>query len=57
MQHWEINDYQGYLPQTIKYQRKGNTIVVENPKEFDKWLGQPPQGRGLFSRLFKSKGS
>jgi len=55
MQHWEINDYQGYLPQTIKYQRKGNTIIIENPKEFDKWLGQRPQARGLLSRLFKSK--
>lgn len=56
MQHWEINDYQGYLPQTIKYQRKGNTIIVENPGEFDKWLGQPPQARGFLSRLFKGKG-
>ncbi len=55
MQHWEINDYQGYLPQTIKYQRKGNTIIVENPKEFDKWLGRPPQSRSILSRLFKVK--
>ncbi|MDP2719745.1 MAG: phospholipase D family protein [Dehalococcoidia bacterium] len=53
MQHWEINDFQGYLPQTIKYQRKGNTIIIDNPKEFDKWLGQPPQSPGLFSRLFR----
>ena len=57
MQHWEINDYQGYLPQTIKYQRKGNTIIIENPTEFDRWLGQPPQARGLLSRLFRSKSS
>ncbi len=55
MQSWEIKDYQGYLPQTIKHQRKGSTIIVENPKEFDRWLGQPPQARGLLSRLFKSK--
>ena len=55
MQHWEINDYQGYLPQTVKYQRKGNTIIIENPKEFDRWLGQPPQTPGLFSRIFKKK--
>ena len=53
MQHWEINDYQGYLPQTIKYQRKGNTIVIENPGEFDRWLGQAPRTPGLLSRLFK----
>lgn len=53
MQHWEINDFVGYLPQTIKYRRKGNTIIVENPKEFDKWLGQPPKARSLLSRFFK----
>ena len=55
MQHWEINDYQGYLPQTVKYQRKGNTIIIENPKEFDRWLGQPPQAPGLLARIFKKK--
>ena len=53
MQHWEINDYQGYLPQTVKYQRRGSTIVIENPREFDGWLG-PPQG--FLSRIF-GKGS
>ncbi|MBI4180768.1 MAG: phospholipase D family protein [Chloroflexi bacterium] len=56
MQLWEIIDYQGYLPQTIKYQRKGNTIIIENPKEFDKWLGQPPK-TGMLSRIFKNKES
>ncbi len=55
MQHWEINDYQGYLPQTVKYQRKGNTIIIENPKEFDRWLGQPLQVPGLLARIFKKK--
>jgi hypothetical protein len=51
MQHWEINDYQSYLPQTVKYQRRGNTIIIENPKEFDAWLGRPERS-GLFNRLF-----
>ncbi|MFC2020722.1 hypothetical protein ACFLU1_02895 [Chloroflexota bacterium] len=51
MQHWELNDYQSYLPQTVKHNRRGNTIIVENPKEFDKWLGRP-QRSGLLSRLF-----
>jgi len=55
MQHWEINDYQGYLPQTVKYQRKGNTIIIENPKEFDRWLGQPPRAPSLLARIFKKK--
>ena len=51
MQHWELNDYQSYLPQTVKHQRRGNTIIVENPREFDKWLGRP-QHSSLLSRLF-----
>jgi len=55
MQSWEVRDYQSYLPQTIKHLRKGNTVIIENPKEFDKWLGQPPN-RGLLSRLFKRIG-
>jgi len=53
MQHWEINDYQSYLPQTVKHQRRGNTIIIENPKEFDKWLGQPAQTPSFLSRMFK----
>ena len=32
----EISAYQGYLPQTVKYQRKGNTIIAESHREFDK---------------------
>jgi len=51
MQPWELNDYQSYLPQTVKYHRRGNTIIIENPKEFDKWLGRP-QRSGFLSRLF-----
>ncbi|MFC2003121.1 hypothetical protein ACFLV4_04165 [Chloroflexota bacterium] len=51
MQHWEINDYQSYLPQTVKHQRRGNTIIVENPREFDKWLGRPEHS-SILSRLF-----
>jgi hypothetical protein len=51
MQHWEINDYQSYLPQTVKHHRRGNTIIVENPQEFDRWLGQPPQRHRFLSRL------
>jgi len=53
MQHWEINDYQSYLPQTVKHQRRGNTIIVENPKEFDKWLGEPAQTSSFLTKLFK----
>lgn len=51
MQPWEINDYQGYLPQTVKHYRRGNTIIIENPSEFDKWLGSP-QKRNIVSKIF-----
>lgn len=53
MQHWEVKALEGCLHHTIKYQRRGNTIVIENPREFDKWLG-PPQR--FLSRIF-GKGS
>ncbi len=52
MQPWEVKDYEGYLPQTVKYKRTGNTLSIENPKEFYKWLGQPPPSRNPISRLF-----
>jgi len=52
MQSWEVNYFQSSLPQTIKSKRKGNTLIIENPAEFQKWLGQP-QPQGLFSRLFR----
>ncbi|HEX77612.1 MAG TPA: hypothetical protein G4O03_04270 [Dehalococcoidia bacterium] len=51
IQHWEINDYQSYLPQTLKCQRRGNTLIIENPSDFEKWLGPPPQRRGWIGRL------
>ncbi|MBI4303297.1 MAG: phospholipase D family protein [Chloroflexi bacterium] len=51
IQPWEVNDYLGYLPQTIKYKRTGSTIIVENPKDFEKWLEQPRQARSLLASL------
>lgn len=55
MRPWEVMDYQGYLPQTIKYTRKGNTIIIENPREFDKWLGKPLKEPLFISKLFGKK--
>ena len=51
IQHWEVNDYQSYLPQTVKCQRRGNTLIVENPSEFEKWLGPSRRRRGWLRRL------
>ena len=50
-QPWEINDYQGYLPQTIKYQRRAKMLIIENPNVFKKWLGPNPHTRSWLDRL------
>jgi hypothetical protein len=38
MQHAEIRGALGHLPQTVKHQLKGKTVVVESPAEFEAWL-------------------
>lgn len=53
MQPWEISYYEGYLSPQIKHRRRGNTLIIETPKEFYTWLGQPPPARRLLSRIFK----
>lgn len=53
MQPREIGEYQAYLPQTVKSQRRGNTLIIETPDEFKEWLeGQSPQRRSWLTRLF-----
>ena len=54
MQPREIGEYQAYLPQTVKSQRRGNTLIIETPNEFKEWLeGQSPQRRSWLTRLFR----
>lgn len=54
LQHHEIREYQGALPQTIKHRLRGKTLVIESPKEFDLWLYGPPSARTpWFRRLFQ----
>lgn len=55
VQYWEVRDYEGYLPQTIKYQRRGNTLIIENPDAFEKWVGRPPQHGGWLTRLLNRR--
>ncbi len=55
MQPWDVKEYQGYLPQTIKCKRKGNTLIIENPEEFNRWLGKSLKNRGILSRILGSK--
>jgi len=52
MQPREIGEYQAYLPQTVKSQRRGNTLIIETPNEFKEWLeGQPLRRRSWLTRL------
>jgi len=52
VQHWEIREYQNYLPQTVKCRRRGNTLIVESPGEFKAWLeGQTRRRRSWLARL------
>jgi len=51
IQHWEVGEYQTHLPQTVKSRRRGNTLVIESPAEFDTWLeGGTPRPRSWFAR-------
>jgi hypothetical protein len=51
---WEVGEYQTNLPQTVKSIRRGNTLVIESPAEFDAWLESgSPRSRSWFSRWFQ----
>ncbi|MBI2886176.1 MAG: phospholipase D family protein [Chloroflexi bacterium] len=56
MQHNEVRAYAGHLPQTVKKEIKGKTIVIESPVEFDRWLkgadGASQSWRDRLGRLF-----
>lgn len=54
LQHHEIREYQGALPQTIKHRLRGKTLIIESPKEFDLWLfGNVSQKPSWMSTLKK----
>ncbi len=60
MSGYEIDEYKGKLPPTIKADRKGNTLIIRNPPvDFYKWMGKEskPKSRILsfFSRLNPKK--
>ncbi|MGQ0714934.1 MAG: hypothetical protein ACT4PJ_14630 [Gemmatimonadaceae bacterium] len=55
LQHHEITPYLGLVPQTLKYERSGRKLIVENPAEFERWLGDARPSildrvRGVFRR-------
>jgi len=54
---YQIQEYVGYLPQIIKHERRGNTLVIETPDEFNNWLKEmtSPQPNWLarISKIFR----
>ncbi len=54
LQHYEIREYQGSLPQTVKHRLRGKTLVIESPTEFNAWLfGNAARNGSWISRLFR----
>ncbi len=54
MSGYEINEYKGKLPPTIKADRKGNTLIIRNPPaDFYRWVGKEKKSRisSFFSRF------
>lgn len=54
MSGYEIGEYKGKLPPTIKADRKGNTLIIRNPPaDFYKWMGKEKKSRisSFFSRF------
>ena len=45
IQHYEMKEYENYLPQVVKIRRRGKTLVIENPREFKAWLDGPTPPR------------
>jgi len=55
MQYWEIRDYRAYLPQTVKSQQRGNTLIIETPDQFNSWFEDKTQHqrRTFWNRLLR----
>jgi hypothetical protein len=54
LQHYEIKEYENYLPAGIKHRRRGKALIIETPKEFRAWLdGAGKAPRNWLSRLFR----
>ncbi len=48
----EVNAYRTQLPQNVKTTKRGNTIVVDNPDDFDAWLnGSEVRQAGFLDRV------
>lgn len=49
----EVPEYLSALPQTVKYRKRGKTVIVENPVSFDAWLLGEDTKQPFLSRLFR----
>ncbi len=54
MMQREIREYVSYLPQTMKADQKGKTLIIQPPGEFEKWLGKV-RLLGRRFRIFRSR--
>jgi hypothetical protein len=52
-QIYEITEYHQMLPQGIKSRRHANLIKIENPAQFDAWIGRKANAPGFFARMMK----
>jgi hypothetical protein len=56
LQHHEIMRYVGLLPQTVKAERRGKKLVIDNPAEFGRWLGRErPALASRLANLFRGR--
>ncbi|MDD5655665.1 MAG: phospholipase D family protein [Elusimicrobia bacterium] len=54
MQHYEIKEYENYLPPGVKHRRRGKALIIETPKEFRVWLeGSVATPKNWLRRLFR----
>lgn len=55
MQYSEVRAAVGHLPQNVKHEVKGKTIIIESPAEFRSWLGVDRNGdTNWIQRFWKS---
>jgi len=54
LQHYEVKQYEGALPQTIKYKARAKTVTIENPSTFMAWLdGKENNNRNWLDKIFR----
>ncbi len=52
LQHHEIKRYVALLPQTVKAEVRGKSLIVDNPADFERWLeGDRGERMGLIARV------